>query len=128
MFTEWTIKKHSMIVTADNYHINIICIKLNDLKILYFSETLLWSLQTFLTPILSVRNVSLTAECFFNFCFRSVSNNRTNPQSDSYFKAWHFPVRSLRHTLHAGLQPLWNEGKNGIYLMVFPKQYIHVTT
>ena len=41
MFTEWTIKKHSMIVTADNYHINIICLKVNDLKILYFSETLL---------------------------------------------------------------------------------------
>ena len=26
---EWTIKKHSMIITASNYHINIICIKLN---------------------------------------------------------------------------------------------------
>ena len=32
----------------------------------------------------------------------------------------HSPVRSLRHTLHAGLQPL----NDGIYLAVFPKQYI----
>ena len=60
MFTEWTIKKHSMIVTADNYHINIICIKVNDLKILYFSETLLWSFA-------DVFNAnSISSECFFN--------------------------------------------------------------
>ena len=26
---EWIIKKYSMTVTASNYHINIICIKLN---------------------------------------------------------------------------------------------------
>ena len=31
MFIEWTIKKHSMIVTANNYHIYIICIKLTEL-------------------------------------------------------------------------------------------------
>ena len=31
MFIERTIKKHSMIVTASNYHINIICIKLNEI-------------------------------------------------------------------------------------------------
>ena len=30
-----------MIVTANNFHINIIYIKLNDLEILYFSEILL---------------------------------------------------------------------------------------
>ena len=78
-----------MIVTANNYYINIICIKLNDLKILYPPEAFLQPLQTFLTPIASVRNVSLTSECFFNFCFRRVSNNRTNPQGESYFKAWH---------------------------------------
>ena len=39
----------------------------------------------------------------------------------------HSPVRRLRHTLHAGLQSLWNEGKQKafiIYLVVFPTQYI----
>ena len=61
MFIEWTIKKHSMIITENNYHINIICIKLNYLKILYLSKTLLWHLQTFLTPIASVWNVSLSS-------------------------------------------------------------------
>ena len=30
MFIEWTIKKHSVIVTTNNYHINVICIKLNE--------------------------------------------------------------------------------------------------
>ena len=30
MFIEWTIKKHSMIVTTTNCYINIICIKLNE--------------------------------------------------------------------------------------------------
>ena len=52
-----------MIVTANNYYIIFICVKLNDLSyILYLSkddldlsETLLWTLQTFLTPIASVR-------------------------------------------------------------------------
>ena len=52
-----------MIVTANNYYIIFICVKLNDLSyILYLSkddldlsETLLWPLQTFLTPIASVR-------------------------------------------------------------------------
>ena len=29
LFMEWTIKKHSMIITASNYYINIIYIKLN---------------------------------------------------------------------------------------------------
>ena len=81
-----------MIVTGNNYHIDIICVKLNDLKLLYLSETLLWPLQTFLMPIASVRKIPLTSECFFNFCFKRVSNNRTNPQGDSYFKACHRPL------------------------------------
>ena len=39
----------------------------------------------------------------------------------------HSLVRRLRHTLHAGLPSLWNEGKQKaciIYLVVFPTQYI----
>ena len=64
-----------MIVTANNYHINLICIKLN-------VETLLGPSQTFLTSIASVRYVSLTSEYFFNLCFRRFSNDRTNPQGD----------------------------------------------
>ena len=66
---------------------------------LYFSETLLWPLQTFLTPIASVWNVFLTSECFFNFCFRRVSNNRTNPQANSHFKAWHRRLQEMMVTL-----------------------------
>ena len=30
MFIEWTIKKHSIIVTTNNCHINIISVKLNE--------------------------------------------------------------------------------------------------
>ena len=67
MYIEWSIKRHSMIVTANNYRINIICIKVNDLQILYLPETLLWPLQTSSTTIASttiasIWNVSLTLE------------------------------------------------------------------
>ena len=27
----------------------------------------------------------VSSKCFFNFCFKRVSNSRTNPQGDNYF-------------------------------------------
>ena len=50
-----------MIVTANNYYIDIICMKFNILKILYLSETLLLPLEVLFMPIASLQNVSLTS-------------------------------------------------------------------
>ena len=37
MFIEWTINKHPAIVTTNNYHINNICLKSNDLKKIFWN-------------------------------------------------------------------------------------------
>ena len=66
---------------------------------LYLSKTFPWHLQTFLTPIASVRNVSITSECFFNFRFKESLNNRTNPQGDGYFKASDRRLQEMMMTL-----------------------------
>ena len=51
--------------------------------------------------------------CFLGFHWLSKRFKMRCPNSS------HSPVRSLRHTLHAGLQPLWNEGKQMAFILWF---------
>ena len=45
--------------------------------------------------------------------------NHASRESLSFKNSIYSPVWSLRHTLHAALQPLWNEGKQTAFLLWF---------
>ena len=56
---------------------------------------------------------------FDHFVKLSKESSRRNCPGDYYSEKSYSPIRSLRHTFHAGLQPLWNEGKQMAFIFWF---------